>query len=124
MSVANEVPRQTLALLPAGIAGSAYSAYAAGDPRMGFRSLNEAVDLAIQFIEAAAGPTYTYLYVSRIDDTVHELGPARLEAVGAVRQHRPRLGDGRIGCEMPSAVGKAVGRDVEHAHDPGRGRWQ
>jgi predicted AlkP superfamily pyrophosphatase or phosphodiesterase len=84
-SMVSEVPRQALALLPAGIAGSAYSAYAAGDPRMGYRSLNEAADLAIQFIEAATGPTYTYLYVSRIDDTVHELGPARLEAVGAVR---------------------------------------
>jgi hypothetical protein len=84
-SFARDVPRQTLSLLPAGISGSAYSSYAAGDPRVGYRSLNEAVDLAIQFIEASAGPTYTYMYVARIDDTVHELGPARLEAVGAVR---------------------------------------
>lgn len=84
-SLAHEVTRQSLALLPLGIAGSAYSVYAAGDQRLGYRSLNEAVDLAIEFIEAATGPTYTYLYVSRIDDTVHELGPARLEAVAAVR---------------------------------------
>lgn len=84
-SLAGEVTRQSLALMPAGIAGSAYSAYATADPRFGYRSLNEAVDLAIEFIEAATGPTYTYLYVSRIDDTVHELGSARLEAVGAVR---------------------------------------
>lgn len=84
-SAAASVPRQSLALLPQAIVASAYSAYAAGKSRAGYRSLNEAVDLAIEFIEAASGPTYTYLYVSRIDDTVHELGPARLEAVAAVR---------------------------------------
>jgi hypothetical protein len=47
--------------------------------------VNEADDHAIQFVEAATGPTYTYWYLSRIDDTAHELGTARLEVVGAVR---------------------------------------
>jgi hypothetical protein len=84
-SIASAVARETLALLPAAIAGSAFSAYAAGGPRTGYRSLNEAVDLAIEFVEAAVRPTYTYLYLSRIDDTAHELGTARLEVVAAVR---------------------------------------
>jgi len=84
-AVASHVPREALALLPSGIVNSAYSAYATGAKRAGYRSLNEAVDLAIQFIEAARTPTYTYLYLSRIDDTAHEVGAARLEVVGAIR---------------------------------------
>ena len=84
-SLASRLTRPALSLLPSGIVASAYSTYTTSETRMGYRSLNEAVDLAIQFIEAATEPTYTYLYVSRIDDTTHELGAARLEVVGAVR---------------------------------------
>ena len=84
-SLALRVARPALSLLPSGIVASAYSAYATSETRVGYRSLNEAVDLAVQFIEAATESSYTYLYVSRIDDTAHELGPARLEVAGAVR---------------------------------------
>lgn len=83
-SLASRVPRPALSLLPAAVVNSPFTVYATAAPRAGYRSLNEAVDLAIDFIEAAREPTFTYLYVSRIDETVHELGPLRLEAVGAV----------------------------------------
>ncbi|MGE0227666.1 MAG: alkaline phosphatase family protein [Dehalococcoidia bacterium] len=83
-SLASRVPRLALSLLPAPVVNSPFTAYATAAPRAGYRSLNEAVDLAIEFIEAAREPSFTYLYVSRIDETVHELGPLRLEVVGAV----------------------------------------
>ncbi|HRC62237.1 MAG TPA: alkaline phosphatase family protein [Dehalococcoidia bacterium] len=83
-SLASRVPRPALSVLPAAVVNSPFTAYATAAPRVGYRSLNEAADLAIDFIQAAREPTFTYLYVSRIDETVHELGPLRLEAVGAV----------------------------------------
>ncbi|MEZ4554370.1 MAG: alkaline phosphatase family protein [Dehalococcoidia bacterium] len=83
-SLAPKVPRPALSLLPAAVVNSPFTAYATAAPRAGYRSLTEAVDLAIEFIDAAREPSFTYLYVSRIDETVHELGPLRLEVVGAV----------------------------------------
>lgn len=84
-SLASKVSRASLAVLPAAILNSPFTAYATTANRAGYRSLNEAVGLAVEFIEAARAPTFTYIYISRIDETVHEVGPLRLEAVGAVR---------------------------------------
>ena len=77
--------RERLSLLPAAIVDSPFSAFAAGPWRVGYRSINDAFELAADFIKAAVRPTFTYIYISRIDDTAHELGSARLELVGAVR---------------------------------------
>jgi hypothetical protein len=79
--------RATFSLLPFNIAGSGYSSFVSGGTqRLGFRSLNEAADAVVRFIEQAAGPTYTYLYLPRIDEAAHDRGPASLEVVGVVRE--------------------------------------
>ena len=48
-------------------------------------------------------------------------GPRRLAAdvddVGAVRDHRERVGDRDVGIESRAAVGERIRRDVDDAHD-------
>src|SRR6185503_11867805 len=43
--------------------------------------------------------------------------PADVENVGALRLELQRMRDGRVACEVAPAVGKAVGGDVDNAHD-------
>ena len=67
--------RDSLSLLPRAIADSAYSRYAAGGTRReGYGSLRAAVNAVVERIAEADGPTYTYLYVPRIDSAAHEYG--------------------------------------------------
>jgi hypothetical protein len=73
--VMRAMTRDALALFPSHIAGSIYSAYfTGGRVRRGYRGFQEAVDIVLERLRTADGPTYTYLYTPRVDETVHRCG--------------------------------------------------
>jgi hypothetical protein len=73
--ILRDARRDLLALLPQWVANTRSSAYfSGGHPRRPYRSLTEAIDLLIARVEAADGPTYTYLYALSIDLEAHRHG--------------------------------------------------
>ncbi|MBI4202720.1 MAG: alkaline phosphatase family protein [Chloroflexi bacterium] len=75
----------TLALFPERISQGAYTSYFTGGKAVrGYHSLTEAVNLAVERVRQAEGPTFTYLYTPRVDDTAHAYGMARPETQAAV----------------------------------------
>lgn len=95
------VGRDTLALLPASIAESVYSAYFCGrQPRRGYTLLAEAVDLALERVRSAEAPTYTYIYTPRIDLEAHRSGTRQQgvrAALGELEHEVERLAEGLAG---------------------------
>ena len=62
--------------VPAPIAGSVSSRYFTGDtPTAGYERLGDACDAIATRVAASATPTYTYLYISSVDNSQHEHGP-------------------------------------------------
>ncbi len=101
-SIMRCIERDTLALLPAGIARSVYSAYfCGGKTRLGYRSFREAIDFTVERVKAARKPTYTYLYTDRIDKEAHQSGVARPEIRGLLLdldREVERLASALAGC--------------------------
>lgn len=93
--------RDTLALFPERIAESPYTCYFTGGRRViGYRSLSEAVNIAVERVRCAEAPTFTYLYTSRIDETAHTYGLTRPELSAALTdldREMERLADGLAG---------------------------
>ena len=87
-SLLGNMPRPAgLALLPERIANSTYSAYSAGDmSRHGYRTPAEGFDAIWAHTTAMEGPSFTYLYTSRIDEAAHAFGLERSEVRGAVME--------------------------------------
>ena len=76
--------RDLLLLQPAPIHGSAYSRYLAGGaPCAGFDDLAHGIDAVLARVEAAVGPTFTYLYEASVDKAAHDHGPGSPEALAA-----------------------------------------
>ncbi len=74
-SVLGRLPRDTLALFPANTVDSISSTYfSGGRDRRGYRSLADAADTIVARVAAALQPTYTYLYVPRLDVETHRHG--------------------------------------------------
>lgn len=72
--------RSVASIVPVAIENSVYSGYSSGGtPRSGYRSLAEAVELVVDRVEEAAGPTYTYVYTPLVDALAHDLGVAHPE---------------------------------------------
>ena len=101
--------RDTLSLLPQAIADTVYSRYAAGGgARCGYGSLREAVDLLVERVSGAGGPTFTYLYAPRVDSAAHDYGTGdhRVRAeLAALDQQLARLAEQLAGraCIVVSA---------------------
>ncbi len=86
-SLLGNMPRPGLALLPERIANSTYSAYSAGDmSRQGYRTLTEGFDAIWAHTSETDGPSFTYLYTSRIDEAAHAFGLGRSEVRGAAME--------------------------------------
>ena len=84
-SVVRSVKRDSLALLPDQISGSVYSVYfSGGRARRGYRSLHEAVDIALERVRNSDEPTYTYLYTPRVDGAAHRYGTRHPEVRSAI----------------------------------------
>lgn len=90
-----------LALFPERIAQGPYTDYFSGGRAvMGYRSLPEAVDIAVERVRRAEAPTFTYLYTHRIDETAHTYGVARPElraALADLDREMERLAEGVAG---------------------------
>ncbi len=72
--------RDTLALFPERIADGRFTAYFCGGRAVrGYRSLSEAVEIALERVRLAESPTFTYIYTNRVDDTAHAYGLVRPE---------------------------------------------
>ena len=121
--------RDSIALLPERIAGSAYSTYAAGTKeRRGYRTLRQAVDIAVARTRDSESPTYTYIYTDRVDAEAHRRGSAHELVHAALVQldrelatlHRGLDGRGRIVVSADHGFLDAP-RDARHqitASDP------
>jgi hypothetical protein len=87
--------RSVASVVPAAIVNSVYSVYSSGGtPRLGYRSLAEAVEQVVDRVEEADGPTHTYVYTPLVDALAHDLGvghPEVRDGVSAVDELARRL---------------------------------
>jgi len=93
--------RDVCSFQPAPIADSTFSRYFRGrTPSAGYEELGGAVDAVLERVRAAAGPTYTYLYTSAVDEASHRCGPAADEVSAealAIDAELGRLAEGLAG---------------------------
>lgn len=70
-------------LLPKRMSDSVYSRYfSGGQPRIGYTSLRQAVDIIVDRVREAKTRTFTYLYTDRVDTEAHACGVNRPEIDG------------------------------------------
>ncbi len=93
--------RDTLIVVPANIANSTYSRYFGGGQKScGYSSMEQGVTSVINRIRDASEPTFTYLYISRVDSLAHLHGMTRPEvqhALYEVDSEMARLASGIAG---------------------------
>lgn len=128
-ALATGAGRDSLSLLPERIAGSVYSAYAAGGHETrGYRSLRQAVDAVIARVQGSDAPSYTYLYTDQVDKAAHRHGVGHVRVSAAIHRLDRELarlqngldGRGRIALSADHGFLDAP-RDVRHritASDP------
>ena len=81
----SRMTRDGLVVVPERIKDSVYSNYFNGGLRsFGYRSLSEAVDVVSERVLNASEPTFTYLYVPRVDSLAHLHGMSRPEVKHAL----------------------------------------
>ena len=86
-SVWPQMKRDALIVIPERIKDSVYSRYFNGGIKsIGYRSIPEAVDIVTERVLNASDPTFTYLYVPRVDALAHLHGLARPEVKHALVQ--------------------------------------
>ena len=86
-SVMSQFGRDTLLVVPAGIANSTYSRYfGGGQQSCGYTSMEQGVTTTIKRIKDASEPTFTYLYISRVDSLAHRHGMTRPEVKHALKE--------------------------------------
>lgn len=79
--------RDALVIQPRAIADSTYSRYFRGPVGcVGYDGLADAVDAALERLERAPAPSYTYLYLPSVDKLAHERGPDAPETQAHVRE--------------------------------------
>ena len=79
-AVLDRLTRDAHCFQPARISDSAYSNYFRGQaPNGGYDDLPDAIEQVAARIESAAAPTYTYLYISTLDEAQHIHGPSSTE---------------------------------------------
>ncbi len=95
-----DIERGVAIVQPRKIAGSVYSRYFAGGHRqLGYDTLTQAAALIASRISAAAGPTYTYWYISLVDTISHKHGPNSPRTLAGARRVDRRI------AEAAGAVG-------------------
>ena len=99
-SVWPQMKRDALIVIPGRIKDSVYSRYFNGGiESVGYRSIPEAVDIVAERVLNASDPTFTYLYIPRVDALAHIHGIARPEVRHALVQVDAELG------RLHSAIG-------------------
>ena len=78
--------RETLTLMPEGIAGSVYSRYWTGGTAIaGYRTLADVIAHTLEAVRHAPGPSFTYCYLPLVDHAAHEHGAKGAPTAAAVR---------------------------------------
>ena len=86
-SLWKRMPRDVRLVVPKAIAGSVYSRYfSGGRDTVGYESLANGVDLAVEHIFGSEGKTFTYLYSSRVDSEAHLYGMTRPQVQHALAE--------------------------------------
>ena len=86
-SLWKRMPRDVRLVVPKAIAGSVYSRYfSGGRDTVGYESLSNGVDLAVEHIFESEGKTFTYLYSSRVDSEAHLYGMTRPQVQHALAE--------------------------------------
>ena len=105
-SIWPQMKRDVLIVVPERIKDSVYSSYFNGGlGSVGYRSLSEAVGIVTEHVLDAREPTFTYLYIPRVDSVAHLHGIARPEVRHALVEVDREL------ARLHSAIG-AKGRMV------------
>ncbi|MEK7215973.1 MAG: alkaline phosphatase family protein, partial [Chloroflexota bacterium] len=104
-STLNRFVKDAVAVFPREIAQGAYSTFfSGGQPRLGYRSTADAVDMVMDRIGRAALPSYTYLYFSEVDERAHRLGRRHGRTIHALRQIDTALGRLALGVGKTARV--------------------
>ena len=86
-SLWKSMPRDVRVIVPKAIVGSVYSRYFSGGRKtVGYESLSNGVDLAVEHILESEGKTFTYLYSSRVDSEAHMYGMTRPQVQHALSE--------------------------------------
>jgi len=74
-SVWGSIKRDAATVTLAGIAESVYTKYGSGGTRrIGYNGIGEAFEITRRRVEAAAEPSFTYLYLPQVDSLCHDVG--------------------------------------------------
>src|SRR5215212_1831181 len=83
----SSMTRDSLTLLPYLITHTSYATYARGGTNAhGYASYHHAVDLTIDHVAKATGPTYTHLYLPEVDSICHKVGVDHPDVVSLVME--------------------------------------
>lgn len=123
----DRAPRNVRAIQPAAYCGSVASRSVADDSHMcGAASLGEAVDLVLEHVESARGPTLTYLYWPEPDGVAHRHGtshPRTIQMLHALDAALARLSE-ELCRRAPGPARIVVTADHGHLDAPRSARTQ
>ena len=105
--------RSAIGILPGNLVRSVFSGYSLGKAiRRGYGTITEGVDNALARLEAATGPSYTYIYFPQIDSAAHMSG------VGSESTHNAlddvNRGLERLARDMPDGTKLIITADHGH----------
>ena len=81
----SRMKRDSLTLLPYLITHTTYATYSRGGTAAhGYASYHHAVDLTIEHLSKAPGPTYTHLYLPEVDTICHKVGVEHADVMSLV----------------------------------------
>lgn len=102
--------RHVASILPTSIADSAYSRYVRGPTAtIAYDSPAGGVDATLAHVRGAAGPTYTYFYLSSIDALSHHHGPRSQEVLAHALELDAQVA--RLVDALPDGARVAVSAD-------------
>jgi hypothetical protein len=85
-SLLASIRRDSALIMPAGLCDSVYTRYIAGGRTVAPRqTLANAVDAALQRVQCATEPSFTYVYHPDVDAAEHDHGPDSVETAAALR---------------------------------------
>jgi hypothetical protein len=113
--------RDVRSFLPANIASGAFSSFASGGtPIDGYTTFAEGVDMVVRRIEAARGPTYTYLYTPSVDAAEHRSGPGSAEVAAQLAEKDAQVA--RLAAALDGRARIALSSDHGVMEVPDSGR--
>ncbi len=92
---------EPLTAVPDALSNTTYNLFTrGGTPGFGYRSIREAIDMAVARVREATKPTYTHIYLPEVDTACHRFGvdhPEVLALVNSIDSELERLSAGIAG---------------------------